>query len=145
MSLVAAMIEYLKDQAAVAAVFGDRIYNTFAPASAQKPYATLQDISGTTERHMTGQSDLSFSRVQANAVVDTARDARLGAKALYGELGGYPGGTMGSGDVATHVRSITRVGRGALPREAVDGSEEHGYDRRQDFGVWYRETAPTFT
>lgn len=144
MTLVAAMIEYLKAQSAVSDLVGDRIYPMYAPAAARMPYAVLQLISGAPERHMAAQSDLSAARVQINIHAATPRDADRVADAVYGELGGYPGGTMGSDDVAVHVRSITLEGRGDLPVEAADASEAHGYGRRQDYQVWYRETVPTF-
>jgi hypothetical protein len=145
MTLVPAMIEYLKAQAAVSAIVGDRIHEAPGPASHQKPRLTLQDISGTVERHMTAQSDLASMRVQINCYAAAVRERALLAEAVYGELGGHPGATLGSGDIETHMRSATLVDEGKIYQDATDASEVHVIAQRQDYMVSYRRTVPTFS
>lgn len=66
MSIESDLFSFLKNNADISAIVGERIYPLTAPQGIQPPYITYQSISTLPENTMSGSSGLYHKRIQFN-------------------------------------------------------------------------------
>jgi len=145
-SVVAAILEYLGDQEGVSDLVDDRLFDTDLPQRVARPNIVAQLISDPDiAQHMTAGGGLHRARIQLVMRASNGRDLQRVCDAVYAEMHGHPGDTIGGDDVETHVRSIRLEDAGKLPSEADAGGQATVHVHRQDYMVTYRRTVPTFS
>lgn len=142
MSVEAAILEHVLADAAVAALVGERGYMELAPQSASRPLIVAQLVSNAGERHLGGPDSLAQARVQISISADSVSDRALVSIAVREALDGLQSQTLGTGEVATVVRSIALEDRRNMAEPLGDASQRVRYRQIMDFMVWHRQSVP---
>jgi hypothetical protein len=143
--LEAAVQEHLLGLPAVSQVLGTRIYSEHALTQPDTPYAVTSLISSQHGRHMTAGDGLADARLQISVYGRTPAERDAAAHVLREALHGKPGGTIGTAERATVIKTASLERQRGDFVEPTDGSELGLYVRHLDFRIWHVETVPSFS
>jgi Protein of unknown function (DUF3168) len=124
----------LLDDAAVAAIVGDRIFPEIMPQGERRTSVVFHIIDARAEYQMNGSSDLARDIIQFESVAVLPGSAAELSLAVHDRLSGFKGDvTVGASTVT--IRGIFRSG-GRNLYDAVTAMHRVAHD----YSVWYKET-----
>ena len=141
-SITEAMRDHLKDNAAVAAIVGEQVRESFAHFD-EMPYVTIHGPHTTPENHQTGASARVSSKIQIDCWEKRSRGhVAVLSTAVREALLRTSEGTMGNDDMT--VRSVTLIdGPSAMDQPATDGGKGGLFRDMQEFLVWHEQSQPS--
>lgn len=139
MSLKDALYEHLKDDAAIIALVGTKVYHAVVPKNISKPFIVFQRINQEPTKHMGGvvASGLTDTDMQISYYADKTDDAEAGANAIFDLLHGFRG-TMGT-IITRNVRSC--FNSGSVDTFEPEPNSEHGegvHGVIQTWKIWHK-------
>jgi len=128
------LISLLLAHAPLSSLTGTRIHWLRAPQGVEKPYVTLQVISGIPDVSHSGPNGLVAGRVQADCYGTSYNSAKAVARAVTGRLSGYKGMPTPPG---------TTIFDGVFKDSERDGyDDEESPDKlfrvSMDFIIWHK-------
>jgi len=121
------------NDADVASMIGDRLYNGYAPPTAIKPYVIYQQISGPRDHTFDGPSGLATINIQLSIFDSTYLGARTTADYIRRYLDGYEGTVSLTGGGTCKILESKLTDEGDIPSERPDNVVVYG--KRQDYEI----------
>ena len=121
MSMQSALRTRLLADATISGLVSTRIYDGQAPQGAAFPRILIQQISGGSDYHLTGETRVADAIFQIGCWSKTTAEASAIADAIRLEISGKRGTYGSGGDIAT-VESCQRTGSFITHEDPVDGS-----------------------
>lgn len=140
MSLKSSLITYLRAQAAISDIAGQRVRLQYAESSDRgTAYITVTQVSGDHKQYMTAATGKVIGRIQIDCYETSPIKAEALADAVRGELDGYRG-TMG--DVFISMCHLDDARDSETP--PIEGSARGVYAVQLDFKIGWTVSIPTF-
>jgi hypothetical protein len=139
MSLQSAIRDHLRNDTAIAAIVGTRVYQNTASSKAAVPYIVVNVISQQPEHHLGGVSGIRHARAQIDSYESTSALRGVLAAAISARCDGWAetrDGEMGAGNL--DVRSMLLDSEGDLYETPENGSEEGLFRNRADYFLSYK-------
>lgn len=145
--LKAALYEYLRDRAAIAAVVGledgsSKIYPNAAPKDVARPFIVYRRTGYSNEPHMLAASDLSTALMRIEVQGSTGIQTGTLSEAVRDALNGMNGRTIGT----TAPVMIRAVFLREQDDDFIKPTEQEPIEAHRtymDFEIWYVESVPS--
>jgi hypothetical protein len=135
--VIEALVTILKEDSAVAAIVGDRVYPVTAPDAPDYPFLVLTKATGLGEYTMAGDAGIESARIQVDCQVDDGAAACIALKtAVRRKLSGFRGGVSGH---PCQVDAIFCINDFDLTEPATERAGPRVRRRTLEFTVWHRE------
>lgn len=138
MSFKSDLYNFLKNNAGLTALVGDRIYPIAAAVNASFPYLTVRRIRSEHDHHMANASGLNKQGIEINCFDADPLTLEAVSEALRNLLDGYRG-TIGS----TTVRSIHLIDEEDDWIPPTDSGPAGAFVTSMEFRVTHLESVPT--